>query len=150
MIRKIAFMVFGFSVAMAQIVSAETIDRILAKVGSEVITQSEYQLALIDQKTVFMQMHGMKRGAEEYEEFRKNALEEMILQKILVAEIKKEGTQVTEQEVDQEFQMKLRQMQVSDAVFAAQLAKQGVSLSSFKSNLKFEMEKQRFGSYEGL
>ena len=123
---------------------AEVIDRIIAKVGSDVITLSDVAQAIGEKRAYFFEQYGPVKGAEKFNEFKANALEELIQQKILANEVKNEGIQVTDSEVDQEFQNRLNQFHMTQQELLAQLNKQGLSILTFKKNLREEIEKQRF------
>lgn len=119
---------------------AKTVDRIVAKVGDDVITLSDISHAIGVQRSYLMQKYGKVKGAEEFAKFRDNAIDELILQKILDAEIKKNDIQITSEQVDQEHQARLRQRGFTEAEFIAKLRAQDVALFDYKENIKSELE----------
>lgn len=119
---------------------AKTVDRIVAKVDDDVITLSDVAHAIGVQRSYLMQKFGKVKGAEEFAKFKDNAIDELVLQKVLDAEIKKNDIQITSEQVDQEHQARLRQYGLTEAGFIAQLQTQGVALFDYKENIKSELE----------
>lgn len=121
-------------------VFAKTVDRIVAKVGDDVITLSDVAHAIGVQRSYLMQKYGKTKGVEEFARFKDNAIDELVLQKILDAEIKKNDIQITSEQVEQEHQARLRQYGLTEAGFMSQLRTQGVALFDYKENIKSELE----------
>jgi len=125
-------------------VLAETVDKIVAKVGEDVITLSDVAQAVAEQRTFLYQKYGQKKGFAEFEKFKKNALNELILQKIMKSEIEKEGIQIDDSLVDQEYKTNLKRMNTSEIVLLQKLKKQGLTIMDYKKNIKREIAKQQF------
>lgn len=123
--------------------SAEIVDKIIAKVGSDVITLSDVAKSIAEQRSYLLQTYGDKRGTERFLKFKENVLDEMILQKILELEIKREGLQATTAEVEQEYQQRLNQFGINEITLIGQLQKDGISLADFKKSVRSELEKQK-------
>lgn len=125
-------------------VRAETVDKIIAKVGEEAIMQSDLNRTIQAKKVSLVQNYGEKEGAALFSKYRANALEEMVLEKILESEIREEKIQVGAGEVDGEYRERVRSSGLSEPDFAANLAKFGLSLPAYKESLKRELEQRRF------
>lgn len=125
-------------------VQAETIDRIVAKVGSEAITMSDVSQAVAAQRAFLMQTFGQKKGTEEFLKFKKNILNELVLDRILQSQITKEGVGASNQELEQEYQMRLSRYRISEAGLINRLKKDGVSLQEYKNSIKKDLERQKF------
>lgn len=123
---------------------AETVDRIIAKVGSEVITQSDLNIALETEKLSFTRKFGEKEGLARYNVFRANALQEMVLSQILDAEIKREKITVADDVVQREYQGVIAQSSLSEPDFLTSIAQKGISAVDYKLSLKRDIEERQF------
>lgn len=126
-------------------IGAETVDRIVAKVGTDVITLSDVTRAIAEQRQYLRDTGAeAKRIEAEMVRFKTNVVEEMILQKILESEIKREKISALPSEVDQEYKGRLRQFGVTDVQMANKLAQDGLSVSEYKESLRRQIEKRSF------
>ena len=123
--------------------SAETVDKIVARVGSEVITASDIAQAVAQHRNYLMQVYGKEAGTTKFLEFKNNVLDELILDNILRSEIKKEGLEPTDAEIAQEYNARLKQMGINEAVLLERLKRDGMSVSDYKTSLRYEMGRQR-------
>jgi peptidyl-prolyl cis-trans isomerase SurA len=135
------FLVLGF---WAQPVSAETVDRIVAKVGTDVITLSDVSHAISEQRQYLKDTQGGKNTDTELARFKANIVEELILQKILEAEIKREKISVGLMEVDSEFKARLRQFGFTEEQMRSKLSADGLSVQDYKDSLRKQLEKRSF------
>jgi peptidyl-prolyl cis-trans isomerase SurA len=118
---------------------AEVVERILAVVNDEVITQSE-----VDQMAKAMQgQPGVKLPADS-KEVQKQLVEALIMQKLAKAEAKRRGITVSDKEVDQAFaEFKKRNNIESDDVLAKALAKEGMTIKGLKQQMSDQMTQER-------
>lgn len=123
---------------------AETVDSIIAKVGSEVITQNDFNVALETEKLSLTRKFGEKEGLIRYSAFRKNALQEMVLSQILDAEIKREKISVTDDAIQREYQTAITQSSLSEPKFLSFIAQKGLSAVDYKLSLKRDLEERQF------
>ncbi len=140
---KIVFLSVLLSLFVAK-ARAETVDKIVAKVGSEVIMLSDVTQALTEQRHYFLEKLGKAKGEAEFVQFKAHVLEEMILQKVLTLEIKRESIKATDAEVDQELKSRLTQYGLSETQLVANLAKEGMGLAAYKNSIRQELERQQF------
>lgn len=120
---------------------AEVVERILAVVNDEVISQSE-----VDQmaKAMASQPGGKIATGKELE---KQLLDALIMQKLAKAEAKRRGITVTDKEVDQAFaDFKKRNNIDDDATLAKALAKEGMSIKGLKQQIHDQMLTERLMS----
>lgn len=123
---------------------AETIDKIVAKVGTEVITLSDVNQEKTKQKAFLVETLGKQEGLNKYNKIRLSILDEMILNLLLKEEIKKTGIAATDQEVQQYFNNNLKRSGKNEKDFIESLAQKKLSLADFKQLLRFEIERQKY------
>ncbi len=118
---------------------AEVVERILAVVNDEVITQSE-----VDQMAKAMQgQPGMPLPANS-KDLQKQLVEALIMQKLAKAEAKRRGITVSDKEVDQAFaEFKKRNNIESDEVLSKALAKEGMTIKGLKQQIADQMTQER-------
>jgi len=121
--------------------SAEVVERIVAVVNDEVITQSE-----VDQLAKAMQSQpGMKLPSGK--DLQKELLEALIIQKLAKAEAKRRGITVSDKEVDQAFaEFKKRNNIEDEATLAKALAKEGMTIKGLKQQIADQMVQERLMS----
>lgn len=124
--------------------SAKTVDRILAKVGDDVITTSDQSELITLKKNLYRFNYDKQESAKKIREMQKDPLKELIFESLLKQEIAKSGIQVTDQELESEYQFRLQGSQKPEKFFVEELGKYGLSLRDYKENLKFQLSKQRF------
>lgn len=123
---------------------AEMVDKIVAKVGDEVITLSDVGQSVAERRTYLFTTYKDGEARSLFERFKENALQELILQKILIAEVKKEGIAIAESLIDQEYNRQLQESGVSEVAFINKLKQQGVTIADFKNQIKMELARQQF------
>jgi parvulin-like peptidyl-prolyl isomerase len=124
--------------------SAETVDKIVAKVGEDAITQSDLSQAVRAKKLSLIQSYGDKEGQALFTKFQANALDEMVLEKILESEIRREKIEVGQSDIDVEYRERVRASKMSEADFNASLAGFGLSLPAYRDVLKKDLEQRKF------
>src|SRR3974377_1052995 len=118
---------------------AEVVERILAVVNDEVITQSE-----VDQMAKAMQGQPGVKLPVSGKELEKQLVEALIMQKLAKAEAKRRGITVSDKEVDQAFaEFKKRNNIESDEVLAKALAKEGMTIKGLKQQMSDQMTQER-------
>jgi peptidyl-prolyl cis-trans isomerase SurA len=120
---------------------AEVVERILAVVNDEVISQSE-----VDQMAKAMASQpGAKMATGK--ELEKQLLDAMIMQKLAKAEAKRRGITVSDKEVNQAFaDFKKRNNIQDDATLAKALAKDGMTIKGLKQQITDQMLMERLMS----
>ena len=125
-------------------VMAETVDKIVAKVGADVITQSDLNVAMKAKKQFLNESFGPREGGKQFQDFKANALNEMVLQKVLESEIKHENIVIADSDVDREYGNRVRASRRSEPEFISDLATFGLSLKDYKENIRKELSRQKF------
>jgi peptidyl-prolyl cis-trans isomerase SurA len=123
---------------------AETIDKIVAKVGTEVITLSDVNQEKIKQRVFLIETLGNQEGLKKYNKIKLSILDEMILNTLLKEEINKAGIASTDQEEQQLFNNYLKRSGKNEKEFIESLAKKKLSVTSFKQLIRFEIERQKY------
>jgi len=131
-----------FSSSLA--VRAEVVDRVLAVVNDELITQSELDKVLIP---LYMQYKQLYTNKEELllkmDELRKNVLNHMISEKLILCEARKQQIKIKPEEIEK----KIRQLKSkfpSAQEFEKALISQGASLVQLQEKFEEELLKEKF------
>ncbi|TET19936.1 MAG: hypothetical protein E3J76_06390, partial [Candidatus Aminicenantes bacterium] len=140
-IRKIIVSVLIFSGATF-LFTQEIVEAIVAVVNDEVITLSQYKAT---HEELLQSLRAQLQGEEfrkQYEGLRKNILENMIMEALLLQEAKKQGINVNEQvnmaiqKIKEDYNLQ------TDQDLRRELAKQGMDLESFRKRMEEDILKQ--------
>lgn len=140
-IRKIIVLVLIFSGATF-LFTQEIVEAIVAVVNDEVITLSQYKAT---HEELLQSLRAQLQGEEfrkQYESLRKNILENMIMEALLLQEAKKQGINVNEQvnmaiqKIKEDYNLQ------TDQDLRRELAKQGMDLESFRKRMEEDILKQ--------
>jgi len=140
-IRKIIVSVLIFSGATF-LFTQEIVEAIVAVVNDEVITLSQYKAT---HEELLQSLRAQLQGEEfrkQYESLRKNILENMIMEVLLLQEAKKQGINVNEQVNVAIKKIKEDNDIQTDEDLRRELAKQGMDLESFRKRMEEEILKQ--------
>ena len=121
----------------------EIVERIVAVVNNDVITLSELEE---EGKRIFEQVQQSSLPAEREEKLKKArraVLDQLIENKLLEQEIKNRKVEVTERDVDMAIEQILRENQVSENQLKAFLAKDGITLSTYRRRIHDDLGKMR-------
>jgi peptidyl-prolyl cis-trans isomerase SurA len=125
---------------LAAAARAEVVERILAVVNDEIISQSE-----VDQMAKAMQgQPGAKMPAGSGKELQKQLLDALIMQKLAKAEAKRRGITISDKEIDQAFQEFKKRNNIEDEeVLAKGLAKEGLTIAGLKQQISDQIIQDR-------
>ncbi len=151
MFRKIAKIITislcVLPITAATSLSGQLIDGIVAVVGNEIVLYSELESQL---QLLAMQGKVNLKDSLEVKRLRKKVLEEMVNDKVLLVEAKRETLEVAPQEVNQaldEQLTKVRSQFTSSAEFQKELDREGLTLEKLKrryrAQVKSELLKQK-------
>jgi len=114
---------------------ASTLDRVVAKVNSEIVTLSAVQdrLFVISQQ---MQSSGTEEKMPSQDELMKTALNSIINERLQVQEAKKVGYEVTEKSLLKAFDDIKKKNNITDEQFKEMLAREGHSIKSYKEIIR--------------
>ncbi|MEW6014496.1 MAG: peptidylprolyl isomerase [Candidatus Zixiibacteriota bacterium] len=123
------------------LLAAEPVERIAAIVGSEPILTSELAAQI---QMVAIQRKIRPANQEEAERLQKEILEQMIMEKLIQIEARKDTSiKVSSEEIDQTLDDHVRNIASqfpSEDAFLGELAKEGLNLRLFKKRLRPEIE----------
>lgn len=120
--------------------AAEVVERIVAVVNDEVISQSELE----QMAKAIQSQPGMKMPSGSGKDLQRQLLDGIILQKLAKAEAKRRGITVTEKEVDKAMEEFKKRNNISDdETFTKMLAQNGMTLQGFKQQLTDQMIQER-------
>lgn len=140
-IRKIIVLVLIFSGATF-LFTQEIVEAIVAVVNDEVITLSQYKAR---HEELLQSLRAQLQGEEfrkQYESLRKDLLENMIMEVLLLQEAKKQGINVNEQvkmaiqKIKEDYNLQ------TDEDLRRELAQQGMDLESFRKRMEEDILKQ--------
>jgi len=125
---------------LAQIGTAEVVDRIVAEVNDEIITMSELQHA---SKSIEIQA-GINPKGKESKEIERQMLEALIDRKLAKAEAKRRGMTVDDKELAAALaNFRKKNHLEDDETFSKTLGKSGLSLKELKQNLADQIIQNR-------
>lgn len=107
--------------------SAEIIDKVLAVVNNEVITQSELDRILFPIYTQYSEIYSEEELPEKMDEARQEMILQMIEDKLIIQEAQKEGITVAGKEVDERI-VEIKSKFPNEEEFEAALEGQGLNL----------------------
>jgi len=143
---RLLFLAFLGVFILGAAVRAEVVERIVAVVNDEVISQSE-----LDQMAKAIQSQpGASIPAGAGKDLQRQLLDALILQKLAKAEAKRRGITVSDKEIDAAFQeFKKRNRVEDDNVLAQMLAKSGLTIKEVKQQIADQMINDRLLSVVG-
>lgn len=131
------------SVFFSFFINAEELDRVVAIVNDEPILKSEIiNLQKNINKPGYVDENLLGDQTPQSLKDDQAALNYMILEKVVLSEIKKSGLLVTDDRADQEYKAMAKRAGLSEADLAKALQNQGVDLKEYKVFLKKKIEKQ--------
>lgn len=143
LIRKISYIFIILFFLSTHLLQAEIIDRIVALVNNEVITLSELEEF---GGRLFQQLKESTLPAEREEKLKKarrEALEQLIENKLLEQEIRKRKVEVSEREVDAAVAEILKHNRLTENELKVALAKEGITLAAYRRHIRNDLGKMR-------
>lgn len=128
----------------SSLVHAETIERIVAKVGNDIITTSDTTENLKLKRKLLLFKYGPTGSLPLIKNLEKDFLNEMILEMILKQKIAEQGLDISDRDLEALYQTQLQSQNKTEREFLASLEKNGLELKDFKNDLRFDMAKQKF------
>ena len=120
---------------------AQELDRIAAVVNDEVVLQSDVD----EQVYLFLQRNNTQPDSALVDTLRRQVLDQMISEKLIVAEAKRQGLTVSATEVERQVDQAIadaRQRLGSDEAFRAQLARENLTEDKLREKYRSEVERQ--------
>jgi peptidyl-prolyl cis-trans isomerase SurA len=137
---KVLFLlVFWFFIFLTT-ATAEVVERIVAVVNDEVISQSEVE----QMAKVLQSQPGMALPSGSGKDLQRHLLDALIMQKLAKTEAKRRGITVSEKEVDKAFEQFKQQNRIgNDEDLTRMLAQNDMTVKSFKQQLADQMTQER-------
>lgn len=126
---------------------SEVIDKILAIVNDEVITQREIDRKALPIMEHYKTLYGEEALPQKTEELNKAILEQLINEKLVISEAKRKGMDVSDEEINEELN-KIKKGFKNDEEFYLTLDKQGISIRELKENYKSSLMAKNLISIE--
>lgn len=142
--KKIAFSFIFASLILTNAFSSVLVDRIVAIVNSEIITESDLKKfsKKIEQAGTIDELLLFKRSVSDLKKDRKLALDYLINEKILTSEIKRLNLSVTIERVEQEIRDIAKRNGMSRAELLNAIKAQGISVADYQDFMKDRIERQ--------
>lgn len=123
---------------------AELVDRVAAVVNKDIVTLSEVEQRAAPELQRVAQTPDPKKRAEQRSQILKAALDSLIGEKLIEAEIKELGLTASNAEVDEAMASVRQQNNITDdAQFAQLLAREGYTMDSYKEFLRKQIARSR-------
>jgi len=135
---RLALYFISVVVAVALMARAEVVDRIVAVVGSGVITQSELDRAY-NVDSLRLKEPDPITGASYSDIGREDYLDKMIERKVIEQEVRRQGINVGALEVEKAIDRKRESLGISPEEFAEELSKQGISMDDYRAAVKDQL-----------
>ncbi|MGH7741573.1 MAG: peptidylprolyl isomerase, partial [Candidatus Eiseniibacteriota bacterium] len=120
---------------------SQELDHIAAVVNDEVVLQSDVD----EQVFLFLQRNNTQPDSATVDTLRRQVLDQMISEKLIVAEAKRQGISVPASEVERQVDQAIadaRQRLGSDEAYRAQLAKENLTEDKLREKYRTEVERQ--------
>ena len=134
--KILPFFLMGYLLLIPCVTRGQLVERIVALVNNEVITLSELEEA---GKRTFEQLQQTTLPSEKEEKMkkaRKDILDQLIEDKLLEQELKRKKVEVSDKEVDAAIQEILDQHRLKENDLKMALAKEGISYSQYRRNIR--------------
>jgi len=104
--KRVYFLLVVLSIlsAYSAIANGEVVDKIVAVVNDEVITQSDVDESTLSFIADYRQRYGDEEAQKRIDEAKNDALNRLIEEKLILQEAKKRNVQIDEAEVEKRFQ----------------------------------------------
>jgi len=136
-----AALIAALLAALAPVGRAQKLDGIAAVVNDDVVLESDVE----EQLFLFLQRSGARPDSSEIDTLRAQILEQLIDEKLIVAEAKRQGITVSDAEVDKEVDEAVedaRRRLGGEEAFQAQLQRENTTLERLKEKYRAEVQRQ--------
>lgn len=132
---------------LSALLSAEIVDRVVAVVGNDVITERELDAAY-EKDMLGAKESGLVPGGTAGRLNREQYLDKMVDQKVIDQEVKRQGIKVDALEVEQAIDRKRESMGMTEDDFARALRRQGITMEQYREQVKEQLTTFRLISVE--
>ena len=138
----VAALLTGFAIAVTTDVLSVVIDKIVAVVNEEVVTQREVVRLLIPIYEQYKKEYTGKRLENKMIETEEMFLDQLIEDKLILSEAKRQGIEATDKEIERELQ-RIKNRFETEEQFRDEMARQNISLSELRDRFKNDIIKSK-------
>lgn len=135
------------AVLAASPVKAESIDKVIAVVNDEVVTQREFDRVFNPIKTAYESNFQGEEQAKRIEAARKGVLDQLVDAKLVISLAKKKNLKINEEELKKRVDM-IKGYYPSEQEFLKALSDKGTNLTEFEKDIKDQMLAQELVNQE--
>ena len=117
---------------------AEVVDKIVAIVNDEIITQSEVEESMLTFIADYRLRYGVEEAEDRLDEAKGDALNRLIEERLILQEAKRRGIQVNETELDERLNL-VKSKFGSEGEFEKVLSKSGLTLEKLKNKYREQL-----------
>ena len=143
----IVFAFFALAIS-ANTAHSELVDKVVAIVNDDIITLSELNEETAKAEEKILLTVPIEDQAQALYEARQQALTSIIDKKLIAQEAKKAGVRVSDSEVDRALAEIQRKASMSDQQFVRELSKAGLSLDTYRDNLRSQLLQSKIVNYD--
>lgn len=132
----------------ASYVQAELVDKVVAVVNSEVILLSELQSETEAIQTRIKNELPLEEQADAIYAAEENALDSIIDKKLINQQAKEARVSVSSQEIDRAVADVQKRARLSEEEFASELQKSGLSLATYRDNVRSQLLQRKIVNYD--
>lgn len=133
--RTIPIFIFIIIYVTGYSYGAEVVDKIIAVVNDEVITQSEFEESMLSFIADYQLRYGLEEAEDRLNEAKSDALNRLIEEKLILQEAKRRNIQVDKAEVDKRLQQ-VRSKFDSEEKFKKTLSRSGLTIRKLKDKYR--------------
>jgi peptidyl-prolyl cis-trans isomerase SurA len=122
--------------------AARIVDRIAAVVNTEVITLSEVDEMVSRRPDLAEALRDPEEGAKVLAQVREKALQQLIAERLLEAEIRKRELRATELQIERALELQIRANKTTRERFIEELHKSGYTVTTYKEELARRIQRQ--------
>lgn len=133
--RTIPIFIFIIIYVTGYSYGAEVVDKIIAVVNDEVITQSEFEESMLSFIADYQLRYGLEEAEDRLNEAKSDALNRLIEERLILQEAKRRNMQVDKAEVDERLQQ-VRSKFDSEEKFKKTLSRSGLTIRKLKDKYR--------------
>lgn len=121
---------------------ARVVDRIAAVVNTDVITLTEVDTSLLKRPDLAEELKDPDGREAALKKYREQAIDQLIAERLLEAEIRKRDLRATDLQIERTFELQIQANNSTRDKFIEELAKAGLTLTSYKEELGKRIQRQ--------
>ncbi|MFO8055878.1 MAG: SurA N-terminal domain-containing protein [bacterium] len=134
--------------ALGALLVAMVVDRVVAVVGDEIITERELNEAYQDDSLNLMQENVLSGSSAEENLSRAEYLDRMIAHKLIEQEVERQGIEVDDMDVERAIERKRKGVGLSEEEFRQALSSQGIDMDQYRQSVREQLITYRLISKE--